>query len=140
MKAVVFGSVAAFLLFNSCSGGICQENQQSYRPFLNYTESPRLYFLMPPTESTGRVELIAATAERNLSLPLNLSSSDTRTVLQLRGNVEVTMCSPGNLGCEHGAVVLHADSVDYNERTGEMDVRGNVHIGPFQNRPDGPSR
>jgi hypothetical protein len=78
---------------------------------------------MPPTGSAGRVEFIASRAQRDLSSPLDLVSVDTRTVLQLRGDVEVTLCSPGSYGCDNGSVVLHADSVDYNEKTGEMDVR-----------------
>jgi hypothetical protein len=140
MRAAVFGAVAAFLVFNSFSNGFCQENSQPARPSLSHTESPRLYFMMPPTGSTGRVEFIASSAQRDLSSPLDLFSVDTRTVLQLRGNVEVTMCSPGSYGCDIGSVVLHADSVDYNEKTGEMDVRGNVYIRPFQNQPNTTSR
>jgi hypothetical protein len=140
MRVAVLGIVTAFLVFASNPNGLCQENPESQRPYLDYTESPRLYFLMPPTEGAGRVEFVASSAQRDLNSLLDLTSADTRTVLQLRGNVQVTMCSPGSYGCDNGSVVLHADAVDYNEKTGDMDVRGNVHIGPFRSRSEGSSR
>jgi hypothetical protein len=140
MRVAMLGIVTALLLVASSPNAVCQENPQSQRPYLNYTESPRLYFFMPFTESRGAVELIASSAQRDLSSLLDLSSADTRTILQLRGNVEVTMCSPSAHGCERGSVVLRADAVDYNEKTGEMDVRGNVHIGPLRRPPNATSR
>jgi hypothetical protein len=144
MRVAMLGIVSALLLVVSNPNAVCQENPQSQRPYLNYTDSPRLYFLMSPTESSGVVVLVASSAQRDLSSLLDLSSADTRTVLQLRGNVEVTMCSPeghgDSHGCDRGSVVLHADAVDYNEKTGEMDVRGNVHIGPLRRPPNATSR
>jgi hypothetical protein len=125
VKAIVFGAGIVLSIVNP---GICQEN----RPYLNYTESPRLYFTVPASEGIGRVEFVASSAELNLLSPADLSSADTRAVLQLRGNVEVTMCSPVKSGCDKGVLVLHADAVDYNEKTGDMDVRGDVHLGPYR--------
>lgn len=82
----MFGATV-FLAFSS---GFCQKN----RPYLDHTESPRLYFSVPATAGLGHIELVASSAQRDLTRPLDLSSADTRTVLQLRGDVEVTMCSP----------------------------------------------
>jgi hypothetical protein len=70
------------------------------------------------------IELTASSAQR---IP---SNSETGTILQLRGNVEVTMivCRPtGNL-CDKSPMVLHADGVDYNEKTGGIDPHGDVHM------------
>ncbi len=46
------------------------------------------------------------------------------------------MCSPGGHGCDNGAMVLHADAVDYNEKTHEIDARGDVRIEPYQGKPE----
>jgi hypothetical protein len=88
-----------------------------------------------PTESTGRVELTASSADRDLSTQRNISSTENEAVLQLRGNVEVMMCSPGGHGCDNGAMVLHADVVDYNEKTHEIDAHSDVHIDPYRSQP-----
>ena len=45
------------------------------------------------------------------------------------------MCSPGGHGCDNGAMVLHADVVDYNEKTHEIDAKGDVHIDPYRSQP-----
>jgi lipopolysaccharide assembly outer membrane protein LptD (OstA) len=100
-----------------------------------HTKAPRLHFSIPPTESTGRVELTASSADRDLSAQRNISSAENEAVLQLRGNVEVMMCSPGGHGCDNGAMVLHADVVDYNEKTHEIDAHGDVHIDPYRSQP-----
>jgi lipopolysaccharide assembly outer membrane protein LptD (OstA) len=97
-------------------------------------ESPRLYFTMPPTEHTGRIELTASNAQLDLAGQPNLTSAEIDSVLQLRGNVQVMMCSPGRHGCENGSILLRADAVDYNEKTGAMDVHGDVHIDPYRNQ------
>jgi lipopolysaccharide assembly outer membrane protein LptD (OstA) len=78
--------------------------------------------------------LTASSAERDLSAQRNISSTETEAVLQIRGNVEVMMCPPGGHGCDNGSVVLHADGVDYNEKTHEIDAHGDVHIEPYRNR------
>jgi hypothetical protein len=92
-------------------------------------------FFDTPTESTGRVELTASSADRDLSTQRNISSTENEAVLQLRGNVEVMMCSPGGHGCDNGAMVLHADVVDYNEKTHEIDAHSDVHIDPYRSQP-----
>jgi hypothetical protein len=58
----------------------------------------------------------------------------------LRGDVEVRMitCGPDPKGvvlCDRGSMVMHADSVDFNEKTGEIQASGNVHVSPYPNRP-----
>jgi lipopolysaccharide assembly outer membrane protein LptD (OstA) len=86
---------------------------------------------MPPTESTGRVELTASTAQFTLSPQPHLTSAEVDSILQLRGNVRVTMCAPSQHGCDKWAIVLRADVVDYNDRTREIDAHGDVHIDPY---------
>ena len=134
MKLLMLSVVMACQVFTLASQGVCQEVKPD-RPYLMHTKSPRLHFLIPPTESTGRVELTASSAERDLSAQRNISSTETETVLQLRGNVEVMMCPPGGHGCDNGSMVLHADAVNYNEKTHEIDARGNLHIEPYQGKP-----
>jgi lipopolysaccharide assembly outer membrane protein LptD (OstA) len=89
---------------------------------------------MAPTEHTGRIELTASNAQLDLAGQPNLTSAEIDSVLQLRGNVQVMMCSPGRHGCENGSILLRADAVDYNEKTGAMDVHGDVHIDPYRNQ------
>jgi lipopolysaccharide assembly outer membrane protein LptD (OstA) len=89
---------------------------------------------MPPTERRGRVELTASDAQLDLGAKRDLTSAEIESVLQLRGNVQVMMCSPGRYGCENGSILLRADAVDYNEKTGAMDVHGDVHIDPYRNQ------
>jgi lipopolysaccharide assembly outer membrane protein LptD (OstA) len=36
------------------------------------------------------------------------------------------------MACDNGSMVLHADTVDYYEKTGEIQARGDVHITPYQ--------
>lgn len=134
MKLLMLSVVMACQVLAFASQGVCQEAKQSDRPYLVHTKSPRLHFSIPPTESTGRVELTASSAERDLSAQRNTSSTETEAVLQLRGNVEVMMCPPGGHGCDNGSVVLHADAVDYNEKTHEIDAHGDVHIEPYRNQ------
>jgi lipopolysaccharide assembly outer membrane protein LptD (OstA) len=64
-----------------------------------------------------------------------MSSTETEAVLQLTGNVEVMMCAPGGHGCDNGSIVLRANAVDYNEKTHEIDARGDVHIEPYRRQP-----
>lgn len=56
----------------------------------------------------------------------------------MRGDVEVRMVTCGqdrksqrNV-CDEGSMVLHADTVDYNETTGEIHPSGNVRIAPYR--------
>src|ERR1700744_3624713 len=105
MKLLMLSAVMPCQVFTFASQGVCQEAKpQADRPYLMRTKSPRLHFSIPPTESTGRVELTASSAERDLSAQRNISSTETETVLQLRGNVEVMMCPPGGHGCDNGSI------------------------------------
>jgi hypothetical protein len=135
MKLPVLGLIVACLPFLPAPTAICQQqNSQPERPYLTHVESPRLHFTMPPTEHRGRVELAASNAQLDLGAQANLTSAEIESVLQLRGNVQVMMCSPGGHGCDNGSILLRADAVDYNEKTGEMDVHGDVHIDPYRNQ------
>lgn len=102
----------------------------------NKPDPERLHFTVGmPGTGGGRVILTASTMQRDLT------SRATESVMQLKGAVELRMitCIPAGPGdaysrCE-GAMVLRADEVDYNEKTGEIDARGNVHIAPHQAAP-----
>jgi lipopolysaccharide assembly outer membrane protein LptD (OstA) len=89
---------------------------------------------MPPTDSIGRIELAASNAQFILSPQPNLTSAEVDAVLQLRGDVQVTMCAPSHHGCEKWSIALRADAVDYDEKTREMDAHGDVHIEPYRSR------
>jgi hypothetical protein len=131
MLSLVMSQVLAFV-----PQGLCQEKQPApRRPYLEHKEVPRLHFMTPSTGNTGRVELAASSAQRDIKAPRGLSSAEVQSVLQLRGNVEVMMCSPGNHGCDHGSMAIHADAVDYNEQTHEIDARGDVRIKPYRSQP-----
>jgi hypothetical protein len=45
------------------------------------------------------------------------------------------MCSYDNCDRDHSSIVVHADAVDYNDKTNEIDAHGDVHIEPFRSRP-----
>lgn len=109
------------------SQGICQ---QAERPYLTYTNPPRLYFSVPPTEQIGRIELAASNAQLTLSPQADITSAEIGSVLQLSGNVQVRMCAPSSHGCDKWSILLRADEVDYNEQTREINAQGNVHIEP----------
>jgi hypothetical protein len=131
MLSLAMGQLLAFV-----PQGLCQEKQPApNRPYLEHKGTPRLHFVTPSGRSTGRVELTASSAQRDLKAPRGLSSAEVQSVLQLRGNVEVMMCSRGSHGCDHGSMVLHADTVDYNEQTHELDARGDVRIKPYRDQP-----
>ena len=132
MKLPILSVMAVCLPFICASQGVSQQqNPQAERPYLIHTEPPRLYFLMPPTESTGAVELAASTAQFTLSPQPHLTSAEVDSILQLRGNVQVTMCAPSKHGCEKWSIVLRADAVDYNDKTRAIDAHGDVHIDPY---------
>jgi lipopolysaccharide assembly outer membrane protein LptD (OstA) len=123
MKHLILKVAVACQIFGFGSQAISQENK---------TQPERLHLMRPfPESGTGRVELAASNAQRDLS----------REVLQLRGNVEVRMitCGPADhdevMVCDKGSMVLHADEVDYNEKTGEIDARGDVCIAPYRAIP-----
>jgi lipopolysaccharide assembly outer membrane protein LptD (OstA) len=86
-----------------------------------------------PETNPGRLEVTATSAERDVS-------DNGAKILHLRGDVEVRMitCGPDRKGvvlCDRGAMVMHADSVDFNEKTGELQASGNVHVAPYPNHP-----
>ena len=101
----------------------------------NASQPERLHITRPfppgNAGAVGRVEITASSIERDLS------SRETETIYRLRGNVEVRMVTCGQtsrrneLECGRGSMVLHADAVDYNEKTGEIQPHGEVHITPF---------
>jgi hypothetical protein len=132
MKLPILSVMVVCLPFICASKGVSQQqNPQPERPYLIHTEPQRLYFLMPPTESTGAVELAASTAQFTLSPQPHLTSAEVDSILQLRGNVQVTMCAPSKHGCEKWSIVLRADAVDYNDKTRAIDAHGDVHIDPY---------
>ena len=98
----------------------CHENRLHLTEFL-------------PETNPGRLEVRALSAERDVS-------DSGAKILHLRGDVEVRMitCGPDAKGvvvCDRGSMVMHADSVDFNEKTGEIQANGNVHVAPYPNRP-----
>jgi hypothetical protein len=132
MKLPILSLMVVCLSFIYAPKGVSQQqNPQPERPYLIHTEPQRLYFLMPPTESTGAVELAASTAQFTLSPQPHLTSAEVDSILQLRGNVQVTMCAPSKHGCEKWSIVLRADAVDYNDKTRAIDAHGDVHIDPY---------
>jgi hypothetical protein len=124
MKLLILSVAIACQIFAFASQAICQENK---------TQPERLHLTRPfPESGAGHVELTASRAERDLS------SMESSSMLQLRGNVEVRMITCGPTGhddavvCDKGSMVLHADAVDYNEKTGEINARGDVHLAPYR--------
>jgi lipopolysaccharide assembly outer membrane protein LptD (OstA) len=124
MKLLTLGVAVACQIFAFSALAMCQEKE---------TQPERLHLTRPfPETSPGRVELTASSIERNLS------SKESESIFQLKGNVEVRMvtCGRGSHGnsmvCDQGSMTLHADAVDYNEKTGEISARGNVRLTPHQ--------
>jgi hypothetical protein len=135
MKLLLLSLTMGCQAFAFPSQGVCQEKvPPPNRPYLEHTESPRLHFMTPPTGTTGRLEFAASSAQLDLIAPLGLSSAEMESLLQLRGSVEVMMCSPD--GCSHGSMVLRADAVDYHEKTHEIDAQGAVRIEPYRSRSE----
>jgi hypothetical protein len=114
MKLLLPCVVMACQLFACASLTLCQETKG---------QQDRLHFLFPFPDGHNVVfSMEASNAQR---IPSNVGAGD---VLQLRGNVELTMkaCQRGE--CRKTPVVLHADGVDYNQKTGEIHTHGDVHI------------
>jgi lipopolysaccharide assembly outer membrane protein LptD (OstA) len=117
-------TVAIAYQFAVAPHAICQDNR---------SQPERLHLTRPfPQSSPGRVELTASNIQRDLS------SKERESIIHLRGNVEVRMvtCGPAGrddaMACDKGSMVLHADEVDYNEKTGEINARGDVRVTPYQ--------
>src|ERR1700722_4518773 len=135
MKLPSLSVMVVCLPFICATKGVSQQqNPEPERPHLTHTEPPRLYFLMPPRGDIGRVELAASSAQFSLSPQPHLTNAEVDSILQLRGNVQVTMCAPEEYGCEKWSIVLRADAVDYNAKTREIDARGDVHIDPYHGK------
>ena len=86
-----------------------------------------------PETNPGRLVVTASNAYRDVS-------DSGAKILHLRGDVEVRMitCAPNSKGaviCDKGAMVMHADSVDFNEKTGDIQATGNVHVAPYPTHP-----
>jgi hypothetical protein len=128
MKLLTLGVVIACQISAFAALAVCQDKE---------AQSERLHLTRPfPETSPGRVELTASSVERNLS------SKESGSVLQLKGNVEVRMITCGRskshdngVVCDEGSMILHAEAVDYNEQTGEISARGNVRITPYKGVP-----
>jgi hypothetical protein len=132
MKLLMLSAAMAFQFFAFASQSVCQESKaQGDRPYLTHTEAPRLHFTLRRADGSGWAQVVASSAQRDLS------DAQTKSILQLAGNVEVRMVTCGPIDeqrrvvCDAGSMVLYADAVDYNETTGEIvDAHGNVHIVP----------
>ncbi len=124
MKLLVLSVAIASHFCSFAPQAVCQENE---------AQPERLHLTRPfPKDGPGRVEVTASSAQRDLS------SKESESILQLRGNVEVRMitCGPARRNdvvvCDEGSMILHADAVDYNETTGEIDARGAVRVTPYR--------
>jgi lipopolysaccharide assembly outer membrane protein LptD (OstA) len=124
MKLLMLGVAVACQMSVFSALAMCQEKE---------AQPERLHLTRPfPETSPGRIELIASSIERDLS------SKESESIFKLKGDVEVRMitCGRGSHGnsmvCDQGSMILHADAVDYNEKTGEISAHGNVHLAPYQ--------
>jgi lipopolysaccharide assembly outer membrane protein LptD (OstA) len=123
MRLLTFSVVIACQLFLLAPRSTCQDT---------FAAPGQLHMTISVPGSHGdRMVLTAASIERDLSITAN------KSVIQLKGDVQIRMitCIPSAKGdvkvCE-STLALRADEVSYNEKTGEMDPRGNVHITPRQ--------
>lgn len=114
MKLLLLCVAMACQLFACASLCVCQETK---------AQPDRLHFLFAfPDGHKVIFNMEASSAQR---IP---STAETGDVLQLRGNVELTMKACVDKECRRTPVVLHADGVDYNVKTGEIHTQGDVHI------------
>jgi hypothetical protein len=117
MRFLLLSLAIAYQAFAVDCRATCQETKQE-------PERQRFLYPFPNSSFKGRFELAASSAQR-----VQVQSS-TGTVLQLRGDVEVVavVCGqPTNDPCVKSPLILHADAIDYNEKTGEISAAGNVH-------------
>jgi lipopolysaccharide assembly outer membrane protein LptD (OstA) len=89
----------------------------------------RFLYTYPDSRFRGRFEFAASSAQR-----VHIQSG-AGTILELRGNVEVVTVVCGD-PCVKSPLILHADAVDYNEKTGEIQATGNVHSVLTEPPPD----
>ena len=125
MKLLILSVAIACQLSPLASRAVCQEGR---------SQPERLHFAFSPQGHKVLFQLTATSAQHVLS----------SSVLQLTGNVEVrtTTCPPQGHVCVRSPMVLHADAVDYNEATGQIDAHGDVHttfieLSPRRHRPQG---
>jgi hypothetical protein len=121
MKHLILSVAIACQLSPLASRAVCQESG---------SQPERLHFAFSfPQGNKVLFELTATGAQHVLSSP----------VLQLTGNVEVRMttCPPQGHVCVKSPMVLHADAVDYNEATGQIDALGDVHTTFIKLSPKG---
>jgi len=121
VKLRALSAVIPCVLFVPCI--ICQEDQKHFA-----VRTPSANF-----------SFVADSIERQdppTPLPKQFAS-----VVHLRGNVEIRTCcvqtpfpSKKAQTIPKQVVKMRADEVDFNQETGEMEVRGNVHV-TFQNYP-----
>jgi lipopolysaccharide assembly outer membrane protein LptD (OstA) len=119
--------VAIVCQLSACASlSVCQQTRPETSPETSpetKAQPDRLHFLFAfPNGHNVVFNMQASSAER---IPSNAEAGD---VLQLRGNVELTMKACVGKECRKTPVVLHADGVDYNEKTGEIHTHGDVHI------------
>ena len=121
MKLLILTVAIACQLSPLASRAVCQESR---------SQPERLHFAFSfPQDHKVFFELTATSAQHVLS----------SSVLQLTGNVEVTMttCPPQGHECVRSPIVLHADAVDYDEATGQIDAHGDVHTSFIELSPRG---
>jgi lipopolysaccharide assembly outer membrane protein LptD (OstA) len=100
----------------------------------NPAQPERLHVRRPiPASGGSRVDITASEIYRDLSRdPSNVANE---SIIHLKGNVEVRMfacplaAKDRSKGCS-GVMLMRADAADYNEKTGEINASGNVHITP----------
>lgn len=120
MKLLVLSVAMAYQFFACAPISVCQESK---------APQDRLHFLFPFPESHNVVYNLEASSAQRI-----FWNAETGDVLRLKGNVEVTMKTchsvDKRLGkeCIKSPVVLRADEVDYNEKTGEIHTYGDVHV------------
>src|SRR5258706_2147328 len=113
MKLRVLASIIVCIAFVPQT--ICQEDQKH---FAAHTPSAAVSFV---ADSIQRQDPSGSTSQRFAS------------VVQLRGNVQIrTCCVQAPDGSKkrppRQVVMMRAEEVDFNQETGEMDVRGNVRV------------
>ena len=125
MKLLLLCVAMACQLCACASLSVCQETK---------AQPDRLHFLFAFPDGHNVVFRMEASSAQKI-----LSNAEAGDILQLKGNVELTMIPrPAarvprqRIGQENSiprsTVVLHADGVDYNEKTGEIHTHGDVHI------------
>jgi lipopolysaccharide assembly outer membrane protein LptD (OstA) len=119
MKLLMLTVAIASQIFTFAPRALCQDN----------TQPEPVHLLRPIPGSPGaRVALTASSADRDLS------TRTSESIIHLKGNVEARMINCVFPSRQSGAVVcgystvVHADEVDYNEKTGEIEPHGNVRV------------